>query len=99
MGLQRILSPFGELIMPEEKYLCKTCKFYVPLPDWDGVGTCHRNSPSPYVAGLVNPDSPYDTESAAAWPIVKGTDWSGEWIAAGVDLEDVETKREEGIEV
>lgn len=85
--------------MEEYPKLCKTCRFYIPLPEWDGVGTCHRNSPNPYAAGLVNPDSPYNIESATAWPIVKETDWSGEWLAAEVDLENVEVKRDEGVEL
>lgn len=58
---------------------CLNCKFFeeqVP----DAIGRCRREPPSPYIAGLVHPASAYKIEAAAAWPVVRVTDWCGEHL-------------------
>jgi hypothetical protein len=61
---------------------CHTCRWGwnfdkeddgLDLPD--GVGTCHRNAPTP-----VNRESNYfPTTYVVAWPMVKGDSGCGEW--------------------
>ena len=69
---------------------CDTCKFFDELTEGNRLGRCRRSNPVPYVAGIVNPNSPYKIEAATAWPIVAKDDWCGEHIARTDRLEDVQ---------
>ena len=88
-------------IEPERERICGTCRFYIEDEDWEtdeSVGECHEDSPKPYVAAMVNPDSPYKFEAAAAWPKVKGNDskfWCGKWIIKGDQMGTIEGEGEE----
>ena len=58
---------------------CKTCAFFEPeAHDNNTEGTCHRYAPRPTDAYMRA-----RSEIAAAWPIVMGTKWCGEWKSVG----------------
>ena len=70
--------------MAEKDATCETCRFYDrdnprSLATGGAICNCRRNAPVPYVAGTVNPQSPYKIEAAAAWPLVLPDDWCGEY--------------------
>ncbi len=74
--------------MASDEWICQNCRFWITADAPSGVGRCRRNPPSPYIAGLVNPDADLskNLEGAAIWPKTRAIDWCGEFLAAKIEI-------------
>jgi len=53
---------------------CMNCRFYDPFDDGDNDGYCRRHAPRGTV--VEEEEAPM---VRAEWPVVRGSDWCGEW--------------------